>query len=188
MTESTDQNGLDSLGKGTPDPWGYYYLRYFVGAIVGAGLLVGLWVGSPVLQRFPHTLPPKNQEWLNLAASITALGTAGLAYCYIASAPILLMHGFRLYILSEKVVLVATPRSVCTDSRPTRRDRLALRPDHAYQSTERATTPIPVVHSIWTRSRASDPEPSVGQTCYRAKSLQRLGTPTRTCNQRAVGR
>ena len=102
MTDSTDQGGLDSPGKGTPSPWGYYYLRYFVGAIVGAGLLVGLWMGSPVLQTFPHTRPPTDQEWLNLAASITALGTAGLAYCYIASAPILLMHGFRLLFSPKK--------------------------------------------------------------------------------------
>ncbi len=86
----------DSPGKGVPAPWNYYYLRYFVGAIVGAGLLVALWVGdSDVLPSFPHTFPAAPHDWLNFAAAIAALGTAGLAYCYIASAPILLMHGLR---------------------------------------------------------------------------------------------
>jgi len=95
MTD-TPRGTPDTPGKAVPDPWGYYYLRYFVGAIVGAGLLVVLWVGDPeVLSSFQHTLPPAPHEWGHLAAVIAALGTAGLAYCYIASAPILLMHGFR---------------------------------------------------------------------------------------------
>jgi hypothetical protein len=63
---------------------------------------VALWAGDPqVLPSFPHTFPLIPRQWLDLAAVIAALGTAGLAYCYIASAPILLMHGFR-FRFSEK--------------------------------------------------------------------------------------
>lgn len=95
MTDTT-RRAPDSSGKGVPAPWDYYYLRYFVGAIIGAGLLIALWVGDPeVLPSFQHTFPRAPHEWAHLAAVIAALGTAGLAYCYIASAPILLMHGLR---------------------------------------------------------------------------------------------
>lgn len=93
----------DGPGKGVPAPWNYYYLRYFVGAIVGAGLLVALWAGDPkVLPSFQHTFPPVPHEWAHLAAVIAALGTAGLAYCYIASSPILLMHGLRFRFAQEE--------------------------------------------------------------------------------------
>lgn len=86
----------ESQTERVPAPWDYYYLRYFLGTIVGAGLLVALWVADPrVLPSFGHALPPAPDQWTHLAAVIAALGTAGLAYCYIASAPILLLHGFR---------------------------------------------------------------------------------------------
>ena len=103
MTENAQHRAPDRQGKGVPAPWDYYYLRYFVGAIVGAGLLVALWVADPrVLPSFPHTFPLAPRQGLDLAAVIAALGTAGLAYCYIASAPILLMHGFRFRFSAEE--------------------------------------------------------------------------------------
>lgn len=82
--------------KENPNPWGYYYLRYFVGAIVGAGLLV--WVGRAAHQHgLPVPILPnlESGEFLHTAAILTAMGTAGLAYCYIASAPILVLHAMR---------------------------------------------------------------------------------------------
>lgn len=95
MTDNASR-APDSAGKGVPAPWNYYYLRYFVGAIVGAGLLVALWAADPhVLQSLRHKFPLELHGWLDFAAVIAALGAAGLAYCYIASAPILLMHGLR---------------------------------------------------------------------------------------------
>lgn len=86
-------------GDNVRDPWNYYYLRYFVGAIVGACLLliilhtvehhgiISLNLALPTYKIFDSALA--------LAVGVTALGTAGLAYCYIASAPVLVLHAFR---------------------------------------------------------------------------------------------
>lgn len=78
MKEMTRERGYDKPGR-APAPWDYYYLRYFLGAVVGAGLLLALWTGRfpGVLSSFP--LPAASHEWLDLAAAVTALGTAGLA-------------------------------------------------------------------------------------------------------------
>lgn len=98
MTDDPHDPPPDNRGKHegqASDPWGYYYLRYFVGAIVGAGLLVLLWTAKAhtVFPSLMFPVPP--HEWLSLATIMAALGTAGLAYCYVASAPILLLHSFR---------------------------------------------------------------------------------------------
>jgi hypothetical protein len=87
----------DRTAKRAPAPWDYYYLRYFVGAVVGAGLLLALWRARSLTGRsaVPHGLPAMPHDWLDFAAAVTALGTAGLAYCYIASAPVLLLHATR---------------------------------------------------------------------------------------------
>ena len=61
--------------KGAPDPWGYYYLRYFVGAVIGAGLLLLLWKTRPsgMLPPLPDVLPSAAEGWLGFAAAVTAL-------------------------------------------------------------------------------------------------------------------
>lgn len=82
--------------KENPNPWGYYYLRYFVGSIVGAGLLA--WVARAAHQhglQVPILPNLEFGEFLHTAAILTAMGTAGLAYCYIASVPILVLHAMR---------------------------------------------------------------------------------------------
>ena len=65
--------------------WEYYVLRYFLGTIVGAVIVVSYLAqnGFPV-------------EPAKLAASeIAALAALGFAYCYIASAPGLVFHAVR---------------------------------------------------------------------------------------------
>jgi hypothetical protein len=82
--------------KETQNPWGYYYLRYFVGAIVGAGLLV--WLLRAAQEHCllaAELLSAESGDFLHTASILTVLGTAGLAYCYIASAPILVLHAMR---------------------------------------------------------------------------------------------
>jgi hypothetical protein len=95
MTDTTNNPIPDTPGSQVPDPWGYYYLRYFVGAIIGAGLLVLLWTAKAHALFPSQKFSVRPHEWLGLAVTMAALGTAGLAYCYVASAPILLLHGFR---------------------------------------------------------------------------------------------
>ena len=70
--------------------WDYYYVRYFVGAIFGAALL--LW-----LQTHAH-ICAGNQCKIgagSAAVEASALGAIGLAFCYLASAPILVLHALR---------------------------------------------------------------------------------------------
>lgn len=69
--------------------WEYYYVRYFVGTIYAV----------PLLYVLEHQLPQAsswlNDKWINSSLLVTA----GLAYCYIASAPILLLHALRTRII-----------------------------------------------------------------------------------------
>jgi len=98
MSDKSDgeKEGNASAGQ---HPWMYYYLRYFVGAVVGAVLLlIVLWevrakvLPVDLLGKLPEKVPDSAAD---IAAIITAFGTAGLAYCYIASAPVLLLHAVR---------------------------------------------------------------------------------------------
>jgi hypothetical protein len=101
---STEDDNDKVTGGGKPEnPWGYYYLRYFVGAVVGSGLLVLVLRAAEqsgalpfdVFKYAPDRLPKDAEEYFAYAALVTALGAAGLAFCYIASAPILVLHAFR---------------------------------------------------------------------------------------------
>lgn len=65
--------------------WEYYFLRYFVGTIVGAAAILA----SQHCQTAFDGL-----EWKQLAA----LAALGFAYCYIASAPLLTLHVIRAYL------------------------------------------------------------------------------------------
>lgn len=74
--------------------WEYYFVRYFIGTIVGAASIIALLNFSPIFQAesFKSLLSNVNLE------HITVLGTLGLAYCYLASAPMLTIHATRAYI------------------------------------------------------------------------------------------
>jgi hypothetical protein len=86
--------------------WDYYYVRYFVGAIAGSVLFFGALISNDPLWHQVQTWFPATEEGvttvkiLNGSATaaietLVALGTAGLAYCYLASAPVLLLHALR---------------------------------------------------------------------------------------------
>lgn len=74
--------------------WEYYFLRYFVGSIVGAAVIVVLTKvsGSPL-----HGLGLTELKDLGGLGvkELTGLGALGFAYCYVASAPMLLIHATR---------------------------------------------------------------------------------------------
>lgn len=71
--------------------WEQYYVRYFVGTVVGALILVALGQYAQLHRDFQSFVPLSKVDAWGLAA-VTA---AGLAYCYIASAPILTLHALR---------------------------------------------------------------------------------------------
>lgn len=74
--------------------WEYYVLRYFVGTVIGAIALVYLTraTDSPL-----HGLGfPSIEDFSKLGIKeVTTLGALGFAYCYIASAPMLVLHTTR---------------------------------------------------------------------------------------------
>lgn len=78
--------------------WEYYFLRYFVGTVVGSMAVV-------FLTKFPGShfsgLPLtaiKDSSDLGIK-NVTVLAALGFAYCYIASAPMLLLHATRAQLL-----------------------------------------------------------------------------------------
>jgi hypothetical protein len=69
--------------------WEQYYVRYFVGTAAAVPFLVWLAQRQPVAGVAQQI--PANAAWLTAGA----IATGGLAYCYVSSAPILLVHALR---------------------------------------------------------------------------------------------
>jgi len=78
--------------------WEFYFVRYFVGTAIGALIVLYLAESkSPVLYHqgeIANIL--KTLKFVNFEGGyITVLATVGLAFCYLASAPILVLHATR---------------------------------------------------------------------------------------------
>jgi hypothetical protein len=74
--------------------WEYYFLRYFVGTVVGAVAIVFLLNFPGSFWYDPEFLTIRQIGNLGVK-EITGLAALGFAFCYIASAPMLLMHATR---------------------------------------------------------------------------------------------
>jgi len=72
--------------------WEFYGIRYAQGAVVGAMLIYLLFSQNATLKKVIFV--PDRAADLSMA-HLALLGVYGLAYCYIASAPILIMHAAR---------------------------------------------------------------------------------------------
>jgi hypothetical protein len=90
--ESANEKKLDTSQSGTGRWWDQYYVRYFVGTLVGAAIIFTLRDHAYLACDFSKIVPDFNSV---SAGQLTAVATAGLAYCYIASAPILALHAVR---------------------------------------------------------------------------------------------
>ena len=73
--------------------WEYYFIRYFFGTVIGAAL-VALFGESiePLKKLIPSLLSDPHTGG---AKDFTILASCGLAYCYVASAPMLVLHTMR---------------------------------------------------------------------------------------------
>lgn len=78
--------------------WEFYFVRYFVGTAIGAIVVLFLATSnSPVfvtqgeVASILKSLKPANFE----SGYIAVLATVGLAFCYIASSPVLVLHATR---------------------------------------------------------------------------------------------
>ena len=79
--------------------WDYYVVRYLVGTVVGAAIVVFLngYTLSPFANFF-DLASEDTGEFGKLFANITLYSSVGFAFCYIASAPILTLHATRTYL------------------------------------------------------------------------------------------
>lgn len=101
MSQRTDKNEPKVKESGNrPDGrwWEFYFVRYFVGTALGAIVVLFLAASdSPVfvsqgeLATVLKTLKPEKFE----SGYVAVLATVGLAFCYLASAPILVLHAVR---------------------------------------------------------------------------------------------
>lgn len=72
--------------------WEQYYVRYFVGTVVAVAILFILREKASLARDFQGIIPSleKADGW-----QLSAVASAGLAYCYIASTPVLILHAVR---------------------------------------------------------------------------------------------
>jgi small-conductance mechanosensitive channel len=74
--------------------WEFYFVRYFVGTVVGGAIL--LYLNASETSSLHNLIIPGVSDVSKLDAQRLSLLTAlGLAYCYIASAPVLVLHATR---------------------------------------------------------------------------------------------
>jgi hypothetical protein len=78
--------------------WEFYFVRYFVGTALGAIVVLFLAsANSPFFTsqgEIAHILKSLKPEKFE-SGYIAVLATVGLAFCYIASAPVLVLHALR---------------------------------------------------------------------------------------------
>jgi hypothetical protein len=94
--------------------WEQYTVRYFVGTVIG--LLVIAALKSDAQLKWTSLIPDVGVAGLADPRKLTVLAVIGLAFCYVASAPILTLHAVRgAYALDRRgyfvflVALVASP-------------------------------------------------------------------------------
>jgi hypothetical protein len=74
--------------------WEFYFVRYFVGTVVGGAII--LYLNTSGISSLHNLIIPGVTDASKLDAQLLSLLTAmGLAYCYIASAPVLVLHATR---------------------------------------------------------------------------------------------
>lgn len=80
--------------------WETYVIRYLVGTVVGGVLL--LFLNTSKLSGLESKLLPGITDLKSLDAGIlTVIGVMGFTFCYLASAPILVLHASRAVLFTE---------------------------------------------------------------------------------------
>ena len=74
--------------------WEYYFFRYFVGTVAGAAAIVFLLKFPGSLWYRPELLNINDVGSLGIK-EITGIAALGFSFCYVASAPMLLLHASR---------------------------------------------------------------------------------------------
>lgn len=81
--------------------WEFYFVRYFVGTVVGAAIV--LYLNTPETSSLSNLIIPGVSDVGQLDAQrLSLLAALGLAYCYISSAPVLVLHATRGVFLAKE--------------------------------------------------------------------------------------
>ena len=78
--------------------WEFYFVRYFVGTVAGALVILSLAKHTGPLIGYQTPVPGELQAVVASVATVlnvTLLAAAGLAFCYVASSPVLVFHAMR---------------------------------------------------------------------------------------------
>ncbi|HHF3126272.1 hypothetical protein V3H46_24690 [Vibrio parahaemolyticus] len=78
--------------------WEFYFIRYFIGSVFGAFIILAIMFhpGSGMNEVFLNSLTIKDVTLKDISSSILiGLLFLGTAFCYVASAPVLVAHTLR---------------------------------------------------------------------------------------------
>ncbi|HUW36005.1 MAG TPA: hypothetical protein VMV91_01635 [Rhodocyclaceae bacterium] len=90
----TDKKSTEKKSGGDNRWWEFYFVRYFVGTVVGGAII--LYLNTSETSSLHNLIIPGVTDASKLDAQLLSLLTAmGLAYCYISSAPVLVLHATR---------------------------------------------------------------------------------------------
>lgn len=90
-----------------PRWWEFYLVRYFVGTIVGTIVVIAIASNkSSLLHPFFSSMINFGTKEFNVS-HLWLFALIGLAFCYLASSPILVLHAFRTSIFSRQLREVA---------------------------------------------------------------------------------
>jgi hypothetical protein len=99
LADAEKKNALDDDGGDDKKPkpwsshwWEQYTVRYFIGTIIGVFVVFILRSHGPLKDEVAKLIP----DLLKIdGKKLAAVGALGLAFCYVASAPILTLHAVR---------------------------------------------------------------------------------------------
>jgi hypothetical protein len=89
-----EKNKSDKIGCGSNHWWEFYFVRYFVGTVVGGAIV--LYLNTSKASSLHNLIIPILTDISQIDVQLFSLLAAlGLAYCYVASAPVLVFHATR---------------------------------------------------------------------------------------------
>jgi hypothetical protein len=102
---TSGRNGADTGGSPSGRWWEYYLVRYFVGSVVGAAVV--LFVAAHLAEQSSGLIKNFIASLILSASggstkSFIVIGAAGVAYCYIASSPMMILHTTRAQLVNAK--------------------------------------------------------------------------------------
>lgn len=90
----TAKNSEETKKTSSDRWWEFYFVRYFVGSVIGGAIV--FYLNSKAGSALTGAIIPNVDDVSKLDAHLVSmLAAMGLAFCYIASAPVLVLHATR---------------------------------------------------------------------------------------------